>query len=748
MPIEKSIVRVVLFYFVLVIMHFGLFHFFKLSFSMTSDIFNFLYPILSELKRNITGGYLPMWFPGTYTGFPLLFMGSYDIKSLLLLPWFSPMNTIVLHASFYIFFAGVSSFVCLRKLYRFSDSASFLASLFWTLSQIFTSYYYDQTLNSVYIYIPIFLVCLIHFEERPALYFFLMVMGACDQLSTGRFDGIEISVITIAVALLLRQKMQITWYLRRFLIGFSVFITASLLLFPLIYEQFTIVAESNRRGMTIEPLVNPFSLINFFSLVPKSRELFGFGNGMEIYGYIGPFFILLFVLGVIQGKRRAESVLYLSVAAVVSLFAYDVQFFGYTLFDLYRLLPGHSALRYAQRIYPMYFFLLCVPVMAGWDALCGSRPKRNFKILVFALFVFFAGLLGVLFSEHGQKLFDWNMPTLLFCILVSDIIIILALLALPRKPLLFLAAATCIVQAYAVSLICVPGPPTFYFEQIQNNPVYKKFAADLRAREPDAYNFRVFNVIGDDTMENNQFLIAQGFHLLSGYQPLAAKDFVSFVNRDLQSGFHYNIYPGNAVNPYAFGLANVKYFILPKNDGYLANSIFSQVSASDDGRYAIYENHKALPRAYLVHSVRVAKPEDQFKEVSAILQSGPEWFKTGAVVSEGVSSPVETQANDQTTIESYQNDQVKIRTNSSSAGYLVLADKFDSARWAAKVDGVQTEILRANGIFRAVKLSEGTHAVEFFYARQVWAWWLSALGLFFLVLIQLFLFRRNRLTRS
>ena len=47
---------------------------------------------------------------------------------------------------------------------------------------------------------------------------------------------------------------------------------------------------------------------------------------------------------------------------------------------------------------------------------------------------------------------------------------------------------------------------------------------------------------------------------------------------------------------------------------------------------------------------------------------------------------------------------------SPEAGYLVLSDAF-APGWSARVDGAPAPILRANGLFRAVRLVPGSHEV-------------------------------------
>lgn len=59
-------------------------------------------------------------------------------------------------------------------------------------------------------------------------------------------------------------------------------------------------------------------------------------------------------------------------------------------------------------------------------------------------------------------------------------------------------------------------------------------------------------------------------------------------------------------------------------------------------------------------------------------------------------------------------ERVVAELTSDSAGLLVLADLFYPG-WTAEVDGRPSEILRADGVFRAVALTAGSHRVAFRY---------------------------------
>jgi len=66
-------------------------------------------------------------------------------------------------------------------------------------------------------------------------------------------------------------------------------------------------------------------------------------------------------------------------------------------------------------------------------------------------------------------------------------------------------------------------------------------------------------------------------------------------------------------------------------------------------------------------------------------------------------------------IEAYQNTQVRISVTAPDGGYLVLNDVWHPW-WRVEVDGQRSDVLRANAIFRAVKLPPGAHQVRFYFA--------------------------------
>ena len=125
------------------------------------------------------------------------------------------------------------------------------------------------------------------------------------------------------------------------------------------------------------------------------------------------------------------------------------------------------------------------------------------------------------------------------------------------------------------------------------------------------------------------------------------------------------------------------------------------------------ENSDALPRAYFVADwqqlpasqalARVAAGDFDFRR-SVILERSPAGLEPSRS-----RTPVRP-----ATIVAYAPERVEIEVQAERPGLLVLSDSFFPG-WRVWVDDRESEILRANGLFRAVAVSAGIHRVRFEY---------------------------------
>lgn len=124
--------------------------------------------------------------------------------------------------------------------------------------------------------------------------------------------------------------------------------------------------------------------------------------------------------------------------------------------------------------------------------------------------------------------------------------------------------------------------------------------------------------------------------------------------------------------------------------------------AKRDGAY-IYYNPGALPRVMVVGS---AEPDSggglSEHPQDTVLISGLSTTERGT----GTGAPGTAR------IRHHGSDHIEISADLQRPGWLVLNERFHPA-WRAKVDGADTQVFRANRLFRAVRLSAGHHEIAF-----------------------------------
>lgn len=149
------------------------------------------------------------------------------------------------------------------------------------------------------------------------------------------------------------------------------------------------------------------------------------------------------------------------------------------------------------------------------------------------------------------------------------------------------------------------------------------------------------------------------------------------------------------------------------------------------GDVKVYTNAQVLPRAYIVHEIRLI-PDDT-RALEALRSPDFQPART-VILSEG--QPMENNgsgAKDRVAVLTYDAEHVVIETELESPGVLVLSDTYYPG-WRAFVDGTEAAIWRANLLFRAVPLPAGHHRVEFLFNPPSWR---LGLGLSYVSLIGL-----------
>lgn len=156
-------------------------------------------------------------------------------------------------------------------------------------------------------------------------------------------------------------------------------------------------------------------------------------------------------------------------------------------------------------------------------------------------------------------------------------------------------------------------------------------------------------------------------------------------------------------------------------------SYYTPVVMTRDGGY-LYRNPGELPRARLVGSYRIIPDFDA--TLADMLRGG--WDPRREVLLDRQPSlQPDTSGSGSAVVQTYEREKVVIKTSTTSPKLLVLADAYYPSGWQATMDGRPTEILRADGVLRAVAVPAGEHTVEFRFKPKLFyaGMWVSVVSL-------------------
>jgi hypothetical protein len=186
-----------------------------------------------------------------------------------------------------------------------------------------------------------------------------------------------------------------------------------------------------------------------------------------------------------------------------------------------------------------------------------------------------------------------------------------------------------------------------------------------------------------------------------------------------------------------YSLLGVRFIVTPI-DVFFDLPSFSSVYSDKEVR--IYENLAVLPRVFVAHDITYARDYEKAQDMltninplaTVVLEEKPGIELAGGASLGSLAS-----------ILSYTEDRVVIGTQLKRPGVLVLTDIFYPG-WRAWVDGRESKVLRAYGLFRGIALKEGKHTVVFRYLPSSFK-----IGVFLaaamLLLSLIFISRANRI---
>jgi hypothetical protein len=438
-------------------------------------------------------------------------------------------------------------------------------------------------------------------------------------------------------------------------------------------------------------------------LLPTGR------GGHEMVIYLG--LIPLSLAPLAWCRRKDPRVLFFVGLAVFSLlFALG----SHTpLFDLcYYLLPGLRWLRTPARA--CFFLALATAVLAGygfdtlvtraWSIQAGRRLTVGGMYVAFACLLLSGGLIII----YGQA--SRATISLAFLPVASLGLIVLTVRSkLNRQGLALTMTFLILVDLWSFDR------PLLLFQSLEQT-----FAPQREVAEYLAAQEGLFRVYSPSYSLPQHVAARSGLQLVDGAEPVHLwryDQFMALAGGYPLPDFSTTIPPFPPAQDLAqahrdtqpnltlLGLLNARFLAaeFPMDD---KNLTLLEVM----GRTHIYENERALPRAFVVGRVKVISDEEEIlselaffdPQKVALLEEKPAWT---------LDAPSFFQ---EAEVTFYSPNKIVVQANLSNPGLLVLSELWYPG-WRAYDNGQEVKIHRANYLMRSVHLEAGRHTVEFAY---------------------------------
>ncbi len=686
------------------------------------DLVSFIYPRYAFVARSLQHGVLPLWDPFLYGGQPYLA----DVQSGLLYP----VNLVVfllarsfdyhkleLMAIGHYALAGVFAYVLARQL-GLSRFGALTAGLVWEACGFLVAHLGHYNLIAVAVWIPLVLALLQPaLAGRPWPEALAWLAAASVALTISTFAGhtqLSLNLGLLVLLYVLGYALAHRTWLRplsatALLAGWSALLGLVQLWPSYQLTQQSVRAELSYADATAFAFL-PQKLIlllvpHFYGRTPDSY--WGPPSLTENYLYVGILPLALAGLALLQGRDwRARTFGAIAFVGLLLAFADWTPLHGW----LFSLGPGFDKVRAPGRFLVLVDFGLAMLAGLGADALGRPLPWRlrpAFRLFLAGWAVFTAGLVLVagplvylrLFLTQAQAeglVRQIQTATNSFALTALFVVATLGLLLAYRYRWLrgsavsLVAIALIVVDLVGNNAVVNPTPddPTGGF---QHPAVVAFLDQNLGAARLDT-------VTGVEDVWQPDAAALYGYRSLWGlFDPLTLADYYWFWKIHV---------PGRSSRLY--DLLGARY-LLGHKDVVLDKTKFRLVF-SEDPQIDVYENPRALPRAFFVASALAAPSHD-----AALVALKVAGFDPGrTVVLEGVaaSSGQPLPGPVAATIVDDGANRVAVRVDAPGPGYLVLADPYYGG-WQATVDGQPAPLLRADWVFRAVPVGAGRHDVVF-----------------------------------
>lgn len=722
------------------------------------DAVFWFFPAYKFAAEQIRSGSFPLWNPYQYGGVP--FFAEWQSGTLDPLNWIhwlgasSRTLTLSIQSSFVIALLAMFSY---SRSIGFTRRASVFAAVVFGLS----GFLVGRTLYPGFVRIVALMPLVLCFTERlsrrhrwrDAVFGSLIV--AWQIFAAHPQPLIYSSLLACAYALfrLLRGSRRLL-----FLSQFSLMFVAGIGLAAIqLLPAFEFATKSVRQDW-------PFELFTLHSLHPASLlvTLFPFfhGSGRTIYElpywgtywhhneaqiYLGSLALSLALAGMIAAWRARYRIgIFWGAIAVAGMILAMGKYIGFVAKLLYHV-PLISHFRSPNRHWMEVS--MAIAVLAGYAVNRLLMEKSHFiargsqlSATLLALLVFIAGAFTLWQTERVENLLRrmadlhhlsqgflqsarWEFLLPMITAAIACLVIYVFTKASNRSRWFALLLAIMLIDFNLYATFAPINNPA-KLESLVGQAMPPSLAALRNEREPIRYQM----MLNITTGEFSPFWL-YGHEMMTGYDPVLSERQKIFSGLD-EAGRCFNL---TMLEPQdrTLDVFNARFVFVPQsfmNEALTSDKtrwrevIIERDSAKPYADYRIFENLRALPRAWLVNQARTEWEGDQLKLIRGQIPGFDP--RTTALVDHETSAKLDsalfqtaTVSNDstgKTSIIGRTPTRMVIETEAMKSSLLVLSEMFYSG-WKASIDGREIDLWRVNYNLRGVSVPAGKHFVELSY---------------------------------
>ncbi|MCH7952239.1 YfhO family protein, partial [Patescibacteria group bacterium] len=620
-----------------------------------------------------------------------------------------------------------------------SKPAAALASVSFAFSGYMVIWFELNTVGHAALWLPLILWGIERWiKTKKYRYIFPLIFGQTASMLAGHLQT-TVYVFAVAAAFFLFRVIKKRKRKKKIILPFIVSMVVSLILAsPQLLPTLRFMSLTPRGTQADEQIFTHFilpakHLITFFAHDyygnPAVENFWGvdYGEFMGFFGVVALFFAIV----AISNLKTSEVKFFAILAVVALLFALPTPLVHLLRISKLPILSTSAPSR------TLFIVQVSGAILAGFGVEHWLKRKAKLKAAAALLAVVFlsawtVAAFGLWRSADAGQAANWKVtlrnlipPTSVFAVTIAMALFAQRWGTKARKHLMkvsfmliFLLAL--VEYSYFANKFQTFSERRFFFPQ---SPIYE-FLRERSKKSPDRFfgdytasvtsnswvPYRVYGVEGYDSLYLRRFgelLAASEDGMIPKSIPRSDANLVK--NQD------------DARRRRLQDLMGVKY-ILDKNDNPQSDwepdphrfpperyqLIWQQ------GKFKVYENTQALPRAFLVNNYLVETDAQEI--IDKIFD--PEFdLKTTLILEEEMSQELSASEGSLEFI-SYSPNTVELKVETPTRQLLFLSDAFYPG-WVATVDGEETKIYRANYAFRAIVVPLGSHTVIFKYKPKL-----------------------------